>query len=138
MRRIVRRQYSAACLAKGDDFYWPGYSGAVTKLCHSCEECQKAARRRRRYAPLQVMPIIKVPFTRIAMDMVGQWDKALPYILGEYRTMPNETTGFTPSELYFGRQIRTPLKALKERWTADKPSTENVASYFKNLTDRFE
>ena len=68
----------------------------------------------------------------------GQWDKALPYVLGEYRTMPNESTGFTPSELCFGRQIQTPLKALKERWTAEEPSTQNVAKYFEDLTERFE
>ena len=232
-----------------DDFYWPGLTADITKLCHSCGECQRMARRRRRYAPLKVMPVITMPFTRIAMDMVGplertksgnhhilvtmdyatrwpeafpmkhtdskavadvlcelftrtgvpteiltdcgsnfisktmqelykllgitgikttpyhpqtdgmverfnqtmkrmlkksigpwngQWDKALPYVLGEYRTMPNKSTGFTPSELCFGRQIRTPLKALKERWTAEEPSTQNVAKYFEDLTECFE
>ena len=54
-----------------DDFYWPGLSGEITWLCKSFEECQKSSRRRRRHAPLKSMPLISLPFHRIAMDMVG-------------------------------------------------------------------
>ena len=52
--------------------------------------------------------------------------------------MPNESTGFTPSELCFSRQVRTPLNALKERCTAKEPSTQKVAKYFEDLIEHFE
>ena len=55
---------------------------------------------------------------KVLPDWDGQWDKALPHILGEYRRAPNETTGFTPSELLYGRQIRGPLQTLTEHWVA--------------------
>ena len=44
----------------------------------------------------------------------GQWDLAIPFLLGEYRRAPNETTGFTPLELLYGRQIRGPMQALRQ------------------------
>ena len=37
-------------------------------------------------------------------------------VLREYRSTPCRATGFTPAELLFGRNIRTPLKVLKEQW----------------------
>ena len=45
----------------------------------------------------------------------GQWDLALPHILGEYRRAPHESTGFTPLELLYGRQIKGPLQTLSTR-----------------------
>ena len=36
----------------------------------------------------------------------GQWDLALPFSHGKYQSSSNTTTGFTPSELLHGRQIR--------------------------------
>ena len=46
----------------------------------------------------------------------GQWDQALPLVLGEYRSTPCRATGFTPAELLLGGNIRTPLKVPKEQW----------------------
>ena len=46
----------------------------------------------------------------------GQWDQALPLVLGEYHCTPCRATGFTPAELLLGGNIRTPLKVLKEQW----------------------
>ena len=52
-------------------FYWPGIAQEVAQLCRTCPQCQKAARVDGHRAPLQSLPIIDVPFKRIAMDMVG-------------------------------------------------------------------
>ena len=68
----------------------------------------------------------------------SQWDLALPFVLGEYRTTPNATTGFTPSELLQGRQIRTPLKVFKEQWTDPETRPQNVVQYVEELTARFD
>ena len=43
----------------------------VAQLCRTCPQCQKTARVDGHRAPLQPLPIIDVPFQRIAMDMVG-------------------------------------------------------------------
>ena len=67
-----------------------------------------------------------------------QWDLALPYILGEYRRSPHSTTGFTPSELLYGRQMRGSLQALKGAWTTDHTAPQDVISYVTSVQERFE
>lgn len=68
----------------------------------------------------------------------GQWDEALPFILGEYRHTPNSTTGFTPSELLLGRQMDGPLQALKDRWTGRKSTPKKVITYITTIQDKLE
>jgi len=45
-------------------------------------------------------------------SMVGErrneWDKALPYVVGAYRSTPHATTGFTPNMLVFAREANIP------------------------------
>ena len=54
-----------------EHFYWPGFSKDVKNVCDSCFDCQKVGRQRKSVAPLQTLPIIDTPFSRIAMDFVG-------------------------------------------------------------------
>ncbi|CAC5398409.1 unnamed protein product [Mytilus coruscus] len=42
-------------------------------------------------------------------------DKYLVYVLFAYREVPNDTTGFSPSELLYGRNVRGPLPVCLER-----------------------
>ena len=58
-RRILQRSY------------WPTLYGDVARLCQCCAVCQKSSKYRGKHAPLIPLPIISVPFKRIAMDMVG-------------------------------------------------------------------
>jgi hypothetical protein len=54
------------------NFYWPGVNKDVTYYCRSCDICQKTVDRGRlKKAPLGDMPIIKVPFERVAVDLIG-------------------------------------------------------------------
>ena len=39
------------------------------------------------------------------------WDKWLPYVLFAYREVPQLSTGFSPFELVYGRQVKGPLEA---------------------------
>ena len=232
-----------------DDYFWPGVHVDVKKLCRACYDCQRAARQYQLPAPLRPLPVIEIPFTRIAMDMIGpfpttaegkrfalvvmdyatqwpeafplrvtdsvtvadelmilftrvgvpdeiltdcgiffvsrlmkelyrllgvksitttpyhpatdgmverfnatlkmmmrktskkwdgQWDLALPFLLGEYRRSPNDSTGFTPSELLYGRQIRGPLQALKDKWTGSATTPKNVIAYITSIQDRLD
>ena len=72
----------------------------------------------------------------------GQWDRALPLVLGEYRSTPCRATGFTPAELLLGGNIRTPLKVPKEQWTTkeNEPNytKKNMGRYVTDLVDGME
>ena len=52
-------------------FVWSGLRREVAEMCKCCQTCQKTARGSLRKAKLVPLPVIEVPFTRIAMDMVG-------------------------------------------------------------------
>ena len=68
------------------NFYWPGMQGDVTSFCRSCDVCQKTtAKGSVPRAPLGDMPLIDMPFRRVAVDLVGPIlppsDKRHQYIL---------------------------------------------------------
>ena len=52
-------------------FTWPGLSVDIKSLCTSCPQCPKAARNDHSRAPLVPLPVITVPFSRLAFDVVG-------------------------------------------------------------------
>ena len=54
------------------NFYWPGIQADVKRFCKSCDICQRTIHKGRvRRAPLGQMPLIEVPFDRVAIDIVG-------------------------------------------------------------------
>ena len=53
------------------------------------------------------------------------WDRFIPYILFAYREVPQETMGFSPFELLYGREVRGPLDIPKEAW---KPASKSDIS----------
>lgn len=52
-------------------FTWPGMIRDVRRYCSQCPECQKAGRPLPPRAPMVTMPIISVPYERLACDLVG-------------------------------------------------------------------
>ena len=50
-------------------------------------------------------------------------------MLFAYRGVPQETTGFFPFELLYGRCVRGSLDVLREDWTGDKETTVPVATH---------
>ena len=68
------------------NFYWPDMHRDVTNFCRSCDVCQKTiASGAVPRAPLGEMPLIDLPFKRVAIDLVGPIkpasDKGHRYIL---------------------------------------------------------
>ena len=63
------------------------------------------------------------------------WDKLLPYVLFAYREVPQESTGFSPFELLYGREVRGPLDVLKEEWEASPSSPESVVSHILQMRE---
>ena len=57
---------------------------------------------------------------RIIQGEGREWEKYLFNVLFAYREVPQESTGFCPFELTFGRDIQGPLDILKEQWCMQK------------------
>ena len=66
------------------------------------------------------------------------WDKYLVYVLFAYREVPNDTTGFSPFELLYGRNIRGPLSVLKEQWEEPEDCQSSVLSYLIETRERLK
>ena len=66
------------------------------------------------------------------------WDSLLPYLLFAYREVPQASTGFSPFELLYGRQVRGPLDILNESWQAAKKSDESVISHILSIREKME
>ena len=51
--------------------YWPSLFHDLDSYCRSCPECQKVSTPRKHRVPLIPLPIMKQPFERITIDIVG-------------------------------------------------------------------
>ena len=51
---------------------------------------------------------LKAMLRKIATDEGCSWDKMLPYVLFAYREVPQASTGFSPFELLYGREVKGP------------------------------
>ncbi|GFV07369.1 retrovirus-related Pol polyprotein from transposon 412 [Trichonephila clavipes] len=63
------------------------------------------------------------------------WDKKLPFFLLAYRSDVHETTGYSPSQIFFGRDLRLPADILFSR-TPDAPLAPE--EYIEKLQARVE
>ena len=52
-------------------FMWPGMWKEVREFIRTCGDCQRAAKNTNAKAPLQPLPIVSEPFTKVAFDIVG-------------------------------------------------------------------
>ena len=61
-------------------------------------------------------------------------------LLFAYRKVLNESTGFSPFELMYGRHVRGPLQILQKLWTGDVNQEEvrTTYDYVINLRDKLE
>lgn len=63
------------------------------------------------------------------------WDRGLPFVLFTARGAVQESLGFCPFELLYGRSVRGPLQIAKERWVEqeDLPKEASVDRLERNL-----
>ena len=62
------------------------------------------------------------------------WDVWLPMVTMAYNTAIHESTGYSPAELMFGRQLRTPMDLLLP--TEDQGGPDSYPEYVENLRQR--
>ena len=72
------------------------------------------------------------------LDFEKDWDEGVHLLLFAAREAVQETLGFSPFELVFGRTVRGPLKLLKEKWLNDEADTNllDYVSKFKYKLNR--
>lgn len=81
---------------------------------------------------------LKTMLHRFISQSGKDWDEWLPYLLFAYREVPQASTGFSPFELLFGRQVRGPLDLLKELWEGPEDNKQSVALYVIQMHERLE
>ncbi|XP_065902350.1 uncharacterized protein [Dysidea avara] len=62
----------------------------------------------------------------------------IPFLLFAYREVPQSSTGFSPFELLYAKQVRGPLDVLRESWEANSKSKESVVSYVLSIRDKLD
>jgi len=66
----------------------------------------------------------------------------IPMLLFALREIPNQTTGFAPSHLVYGRQVRGLLAVMRDSWTQSDRIDEHIkipaAKYLEPLTERIK
>ena len=72
---------------------------------------------------------LKGMLRKTACEEGKDWDFYILYVLFAYREVPQETTGFSPFELLYGREVLGPLDVLKESWEPSSGSDMSVVSH---------
>ena len=83
---------------------------------------------------------IKPMMQKVMQQQPKKWHRYLPALLFACRDMPNESTGFSPFELLYGRRPRGPIALLANSWTGEDKSQDdkNVYQYVFELQNMFE
>lgn len=83
---------------------------------------------------------LKSMLKRMCTECPKDWDRYVSPLLFAYREVPQESLGFAPFELIFGRTVRGPMRILKELWTkdVDNSETKTTYQYVLDLQERLE
>ena len=83
---------------------------------------------------------LKSMIKRLCQDQPKQWHRLINPVLFSYREVPQESTGFSPFQLLYGRSVRGPGTILKELWTKEVniPEVKSSYEYVTELRERLE
>lgn len=81
---------------------------------------------------------LKAMLKKYCHDTGRSWDEGVPFVLFAIRNVKQESLGFSPATLVFGREVRGPLKMLKERFLSGGVPKTNVADFVKTCKDRWQ
>jgi len=83
---------------------------------------------------------LKTMLKRMCSERPKDWDRYIGPILFAYREVRQESLGFSPFELLYGRDVRGPMRILRELWTREvvDPEVRSTYQYVLDLKDRLE
>ena len=83
---------------------------------------------------------LKQMLRKMCAERPKDWDRYIDALLFAYREAPQDSLGFAPFELLYGRSVRGPMSILKELWVKENLDTEvrNTYQYVLELRDRLE
>ena len=83
---------------------------------------------------------LKLMLKRMCEERPKDWDRYLPALLFAYREVPQDSLGFSPFEMLYGRSVRGPMMLLREIWAGCDVQDEvrSTYQYVLELRDRLE
>jgi len=72
---------------------------------------------------------LKSILKRMCAEKPKDWDRYIGPILFAYREVPQKSLGFSPFELLYGREVRGPMRILRELWTQELVDPEVRTTY---------
>ena len=83
---------------------------------------------------------LKSMLKRLSQDQPKQWHRLINPVLLGYREAPQESTGFSPFQLLFGRSVTGTGTILKELWTKEVniPEVKTSYEYVTEFRERLE
>ncbi|KAL7647143.1 UNVERIFIED_CONTAM: hypothetical protein RMT77_002401 [Armadillidium vulgare] len=83
---------------------------------------------------------LKKMLRRLCYEQPKRWNRFINPLLFAYREVPQESTGFSPFELLYGRTVRGPIQIIKELWTNEEQQIEikNSYQYVFELQEKLE
>ena len=72
---------------------------------------------------------LKKMLIRMSNEQPKEWDRFIEPLLFAYREVPQESTGFSPFELLYGRTLRGPMSILRDLWTKEGIDNEVITTY---------
>ena len=84
--------------------------------------------------------ILKRVLLTMCAERPNDWDKYLPALLFAVREIPQESLGFSPFELLYGRNVRGPMQILRELWSVEETDEHArlTYQYVIDLRERLE
>lgn len=83
-------------------------------------------------------------FHRTMNSMLGKvvsvtqrdWDERLPQVMAAYRATRHESTGYSPNQLFLGREVVTPLDLLMDRHPEEQTVTRPTDDYIAQMKEQ--
>ncbi|XP_076464736.1 uncharacterized protein LOC143296595 [Babylonia areolata] len=80
---------------------------------------------------------LKTMLRRLSHERPRAWDRWIPALLFAYREVPQESTGYSPFELLYGRTVRGPMQILREHWLhPERSEVQTAAEYVVDLRNK--
>ncbi|GFU71100.1 retrovirus-related Pol polyprotein from transposon 17.6 [Trichonephila clavipes] len=82
----------------------------------------------------KVKRVLKV----LCIEAVPNWEIQVPASIFALRTVTHESTGFSPADLVYGNNLRTPVFLLYESWLDPEEKEDTVVEYVFELINRLK